>query len=92
MENIYAEKYLKDKEIEQLTDIELLKLGKKYANLLIDWGTSPNYGPWEFESEELPFLIDDGVEVGLLRKRKSHVELVEHVVYDEQPQFCDHQR
>lgn len=83
MENIYAERYVKDKDIEQLTDEQLLALGKEFAILLIDWGTSPNYEPWEFESEELPFLINYGVEVGLLRKRKSHVERVEHVVYDE---------
>ena len=83
MENVYADKYVNDKDIEQLTDEQLRALGKKYAKMLISWGTSPNYESWEFESEELPFLIDDGVEVGLLRKRKSHVELVEHVVYDE---------
>ena len=83
MENVYAEKYVKDKDIEQLTDGELKALGKKYAKNLIRWGTSPNYESWEFESEELPFLIDDGFEAGLLRKRKSHVETIEQVVYDE---------
>ena len=83
MENVYAEKYVKDKDIEQLTDGELRELGRKYAKMLISWGTSPNYEPWEFESEELPFLIDDGVESGLLRRRKSHVETYEQVVYDE---------
>lgn len=83
MGNIYAEKYVKDKDIDQLTNEQLLVLGKEYATLLIGWGTSPNYEPWEFESEELPFMIDDGVKAGLLRMRKSHVETYEQVVYDE---------
>lgn len=82
-ENYRAETYRQNKAVSELTDAELIKLGQIFADRLITWATNENYEPWEFDSEEMPSLIRDGLDIGLIRERKSHIKMVETVVYDE---------
>lgn len=81
--NMTADRFRQTKDVSELTDSELMKLGKIMAESMLDWTTNPNYEPWEFDSEELPYFIDQAKEVGLIHDRKSHTVKSHRIVYDE---------
>lgn len=81
--NERAKYYTQNRELSDLTDDELIKLGSIFADNLVYWACEPEYEPWEFDSEEMPMFIDMAIEYGLIRKRKSHTETVERIVFDE---------
>lgn len=81
--NEHANYWREAKDIKELTDNELIELGKVFAERLVTWATNPNYESWEFDSEELPWLLGGAEKVGLVRRRKSHTETVEKVIWDE---------
>lgn len=81
-DNYNAKFYRKNKEIKELTNDELIFLGKKYADLALEAATLEGFRPWDFESE-ISYIINNGLEIGLIRRRKSHIETFEEEVFDE---------
>lgn len=67
--NTIAELYRPDKAVSELTDDQLIKLGKSFAGNIVMWATDEDYEPWEFSSEELPEIVQEGLDVGLIKKR-----------------------
>lgn len=47
MDNKYAEIYREGKDVDSLTDDELISLGKTLAHNMVYWGTSGWYESWE---------------------------------------------
>lgn len=81
--NTIAELYRPGKDVSELTDDQLIKLGKLFAKDIVMWSTDEDYEPWEFSSEELPQIVQEGLDVGLIKKRQSHVETIEKIVFDD---------
>lgn len=81
--NTIAELYRPGKAVSELTDDQLIKLGKLFADNIVTWSTNEDYEPWEFSSEELPRIVQEGLDVGLIKKRQSHVETIEKNVFDD---------
>lgn len=81
--NDRAKYYVQNRDLTSLIDEELIMLGSIFASSLIYWTCEPEYEPWEFDSEEMPVFIDLAIEYGLIRKRKSHTETVERIVFYE---------
>lgn len=81
--NSRANEYRQNKDIDDLTTDELITLGRIMADRMVIWATNKNYEPWKFDSEELPYLIDQAKQVGLIRDRKGHVVKSQRIVYDE---------
>lgn len=72
MNNPYAEAYRKGKGINELTAGELISLGEMLAVNMIYWGTEGSYEPWEWESEELPYVIARAEQLGILCRKESY--------------------
>ena len=49
----------------ELSNSELIALGREYAQYL-KYIVQPYYESWEFESEDLPGMIDDGLKYGVI--------------------------
>ena len=81
--NTIAELYRPGKAVSELTDDELIKLGKSFAEDIVLWTTDESYEPWEFSSEEMPMIVQNGLDAGLIRERRSHTETIEKIVFDE---------
>ena len=81
--NTIAELYRPGKDVSELTDDQLIKLGKSFAKDIVMWSTDEDYEPWEFSSEELPQIVQEGLDVGLIKKRQLHVETIEKIVFDD---------
>ena len=52
-----------------LSNSELVALGREYARYL-EYIVQPYYESWEFESEDLPGMIDDGLKYGVIKENK----------------------
>lgn len=57
----------------ELSNTELIHLGKIYANY-IKYIVSGVYEPWEFTSEDMPDMIQDGIECGIVVERTNNHE------------------
>ena len=49
-----------------LSNSELIALGREYAHYL-EYILQPYYESWEFESEDLPDMINDGLKYGVIK-------------------------
>ena len=49
----------------ELSNSELIALGREYAHYL-EYIVQSYYEPWEFESEDVPDMIDDGLKYGVI--------------------------
>jgi len=65
MEINYLSKYYRKTE-KELSNSELIALGREYARYL-EYIVQPYYEPWEFESEDLPDMINDGFKYGVIK-------------------------
>ena len=83
MNNPIAERYATVKSFDELEPQQQLEFGRVMAKALAEWATNPDFEPWEFSSEELPWLIDRGIDAGLLRERHHHTETLEKIVFDD---------
>ena len=81
--NIVAERYRQNKSVDELSDDVLIELGKVFAKNILVWTTDESYEPWEFSSEEMPAIVQNGLDAGLIRERRSHTETIEKIVFDE---------
>lgn len=61
------------KTTKELSNTELIHLGKIYANY-IKYIVSGVYEPWEFASEDMPSMIQDGLDSGIITGRKDKYE------------------
>jgi len=52
-----------------LSNAELVALGREYAQYL-EYIVQSYYEEWEFESEDLPDMIDDGLKYGVIEEKK----------------------
>lgn len=82
-DNPIANEYVANKDFDELDVDVQIELGRLMANAMLSWGTNKNYEPWEFSSEEQPYFVRQALDKGLIRKRKSHVETITKIVYDE---------
>ena len=64
METNELSKYYQTTE-KTLSNSELVALGREYARYL-EYIVKPYYEYWEFESEDLPRMIDDGLKYGVI--------------------------
>ena len=80
--NPYSQSYLPNTDFDDLSSSQRDDL----ANVAYDFLTGlieSGYEEWGFGSEEMPYLIDQAVKIGIIRERKHHIETIEKVVYDE---------
>lgn len=80
--NTLAELYRPGKAVSELTDDQLIKLGKLFAENIVLWSTNEDYEPWEFNSEEMPQIVQEGLDFGLIEKRQSDDETIEPITFE----------
>ena len=66
METNELSKYYQKTE-KELSNSELIALGREYAQYL-EYIVQSYYECWEFESEDLPDMINDGLKYGVIKE------------------------